>query len=316
MVYNHFSMLAILACVCISMANLLHPAFASQAILGLEVPFAVELVIRFIVCPNRPVFWFDVYNLMDFLAIFASFLPRLIAILVLNSEGELAYACQIFSPFLFMLRLLRRFEHFQLLTSAFGVAAQALPVLLYTLLLIALFSAGVIYLVEPRDVVPTLQDSLWFTVVTMATVGYGDISPITLGGRAITVVLIILSSLYTAIPIGIVGNAFAQCWNDRERLLLMEQLRRRIARAGYTPQDLLRMFRALDMDGDGQLSFEEFLEFLPMMKINKSQEVAYRVFETYDDDGQGTVDFREFLMGAFPAQRYYMSTITSTTPAA
>lgn len=37
MVYNHFSMLAILACVCISMANLLHPAFASQAILGLEV---------------------------------------------------------------------------------------------------------------------------------------------------------------------------------------------------------------------------------------------------------------------------------------
>lgn len=62
---------------------------------------------------------------------------------------------------------------------------QALPVLLYTLLLIALFSAGVIYLVEPRDVVPTLQDSLWFTVVTMATVGYGDISPITLGGRAV-----------------------------------------------------------------------------------------------------------------------------------
>lgn len=73
-----------------------------------QVPFAVELVIRFIVCPNRPVFWFDVYNLMDFLAIFASFLPRLIAILVLNSEGELAYACQIFSPFLFMLRLLLR----------------------------------------------------------------------------------------------------------------------------------------------------------------------------------------------------------------
>jgi len=90
---------------------------------------------------------------------------------------------------------------------------------------------------------------------------------------------------------------------------LLEQLRRGIKRAGYTPEDLLAMFRSLDTDGNGSLSFDEFREFLPMLRIQKSSETAFRVFKTFDDDGEGSVDFREFLMGVFPAQRYYMATI-------
>eukprot|EP00429_Kryptoperidinium_foliaceum_P127063 CAMPEP_0176332338 /NCGR_PEP_ID=MMETSP0121_2-20121125/77022_1 /TAXON_ID=160619 /ORGANISM="Kryptoperidinium foliaceum, Strain CCMP 1326" /LENGTH=218 /DNA_ID=CAMNT_0017675227 /DNA_START=287 /DNA_END=940 /DNA_ORIENTATION=+ len=214
--------------------------------------------------------------------------PRVVVALA-DIDKEVAYACRIFSPFLFLLRFLRRFEHFQLLASAFAAAAQALPVLLYTCFLIALVHAGAIYLVEPRDVFPSMRDAMWFAIVTMSTVGYGDISPVTDIGRALTMNLIVLASLYTAIPIGIVGNAFSKVWEDRDRLLLMQQLRQRISRGGYTPRDLADMFRTLDEDGNGQLSFEEFRELLPMMHITMTDTVAFRVFETFDDDGEGSI---------------------------
>lgn len=273
--------------------------------LAFEAPFALELMLRFAVCPNRHIFWLDVYNVIDLLVVLASALPRVLSFVILSEE--VGYACKVFSPLLVMLRLLRRFEYLQLLTSAFAAAAEALPVLLYTLLLVALFYASAIYLAEPRDVIPSMRDSVWFTLVTMTTVGYGDISPITGPGRCLTVMLMVMSSLYMAIPIGIVGHAFSVVWEDRERLLLMQQLRRRISQAGFTAKDLVELFEELDDDGNGQLSFEEFREFLPMMQISLTDEVTMRVFETLDGDGEGAIDFEEFLLGVFPAKRYYLA---------
>lgn len=64
--------------------------------------------------------------------------------------------------------------------------------------------------------------------------------------------------MYTAIPIGMLGNAFGKVWEDRERLLLLQQLRRRVMRAGFTPDDLAKLFECLDQDGNSQLTFDEF----------------------------------------------------------
>jgi len=308
LIYGHASMLLILTCMCVSMVDVLFPSEALPAVfvLGMEFPFVLELAGRFWVCPNRDVFWFDLYNLIDLLAVLVNLVPRVVVNLS-HMDPDIAYACRIFSPLLFLLRFLRRFEHFQLLASAFAAAARALPVLLYTCFLIALFHAGAIYLAEPRDVFPSMRDSLWFTIITMSTVGYGDIAPVSDLGRALTTNLIVLAGLYTAIPIGIVGNAFSKVWEDRDRLLLMQHLRQRISRGGYTPRDLAEMFRRLDEDGNGQLSFEEFKALLPMMHIGMSDTVAFRVFETFDDDGAGSIDFEEFLLGVFPAQGFFVA---------
>mmetsp|Transcript_41469 Transcript_41469/g.119560 ORF Transcript_41469/g.119560 Transcript_41469/m.119560 type:complete len:574 (-) Transcript_41469:348-2069(-) len=310
-IYGVSSMLAILLCVGLSMTDILFPGqgFPSHMLLAVEAPFMIELIFRFWVCPNRDMFWLDPYNIVDLFAISASVVPRVVVAISVVDE-QVAYSCRIFSPFLFLLRFLRRFEHFQLLASAFWAAAEALPVLLYTCFLIALFYASAIFLAETRDVFPTMRDSLWFTIVTMSTVGYGDMSPESEVGRLLTSSLIVLASLYTAIPIGIVGHTFSQVWEERERLLLLQQLRRRIARAGHTPRDLEKMFDAFDEDGNGQLSFDEFKALLPIMRINMPDTVAFRVFETFDDDGAGSLNLQEFLMGIFPAQGF-MTTLRS-----
>jgi len=155
--------------------------------------------------------------------------------------------------------------------------------------------------------VQSMSDALWLVIITMSTVGYGDISPVSERGKLLTSILVIISSLYMAIPIGIVGSAFSKVWEDRDRLLLLQQMRDRITRAGYTREDLARMFDELDNDGDCQLNFDEFKEMLPLMHIEMPTEVAFRVFETFDDDGEGTIDFHEFLLGMYPAQRFFVA---------
>jgi voltage-gated potassium channel len=53
-----------------------------------------------------------------------------------------------------------------------------------------------IYLIEPK--INTYQDALWWSIVTATTVGYGDLSPVTLGGRLIALLLMIFG-------IGLIG---------------------------------------------------------------------------------------------------------------
>lgn len=67
------------------------------------------------------------------------------------------------------------------------------------------------------------------------------------------------------------------------------------------------MFRSMDDDGNGCLTFDEFSEFLPKLNIDVSETVAFQVFQTFDCDGEGSIDFTEFLLGVFPKRRYHSS---------
>lgn len=308
-VYSNLSVIAIIAGVCLATLASLMPGEGDNLVLVcIEAPFVLELIVRFSACPNRHILWLDTYNLLDLASFLASFVPR--------SLGRLGYvdlemlrSIMVFSPFFFLLRLLRRFDHLQLLASAFGAAVQAFPVLMYTLLLVALLHAAALFVVEPRTAIPTVQDSLWFTVLTIFTMSFGDLIPVTPVGRALAGALILLSCLYTAIPIGIVGNAFSKVWEDRERLLAMQHMRRRTARAGYTLRDLALVFESIDEDQDGQLTIEEFRHFFEVMDISVTDTTAALVFETFDDSGGGSVDFAELMFGLFLEQRFYVAAI-------
>lgn len=310
MMYYYIVSLLIGASVCIAMLDLSFPEASAyrRAAFVLEILLALELVVRFTVCPNRHTFWLDAYNMVDLIVFLGGTLP-LLSFAAVDVEPHVSYAVRVFSPLLLMLRYLRRFDNFHLLVSAFKESVEALPVLLYTLLLIALFHSGLIYLLEPRDALPMLGDAMWLTMTTMSTVGYSD-GPASMQGRAATLLLSTLSGLYLAIPIGIVGTTFSKIWEDRDRLLLTQQLRRRIARAGHTPMDLIKMFKQLDLDGNNRLTGDEFNALLPMIDVSIPDELASRIFETFDHDGEGSIDFEEFIRGIYPAHHFYMTTMT------
>merc|ERR1712232_41944 len=147
-----------------------------------ELWFACEISIRFAVCPDKVQFWFDTFNWIDFVSI-APLILR-ICVWMGDLEGDVLLRVIALVPILRLLKILRRFHKFQLLVSAFSLALEALPVLIFSLMLIAIMFSGLMYLVESRALIPDLPESLWFVMVTMTTVGYGDIVPETRLGQA------------------------------------------------------------------------------------------------------------------------------------
>jgi voltage-gated potassium channel len=62
--------------------------------------------------------------------------------------------------------------------------------------------------VQP-DKFGTILDAMWWAIVTLGTVGYGDAVPITAAGRLVAGLTIFVGLLMVALPVGIVATAFA-----------------------------------------------------------------------------------------------------------
>merc|ERR1740117_1623223 len=121
------------------------------------------------------------------------------------------------------------------------------------MMVILLFFSSLLFIIEPRGNLESMPSAMWLTIVTMSTVGYGDATPSTTAGHLVTGLLIVLSALYMAIPLGIVGNAFNKVWEDRDQLLLVQR--------GYKAKDMPTFFAVyatcppdVDMDEEGEPS--------------------------------------------------------------
>jgi len=212
------------------------------------------------------------------------------------------YGCWVFLPAFMMIRALKRFKIFRLLSNAFKVALGTLPVLVFSLgILVALFT-GFISCVEDLS----YPEALWLVIVTVFTVGYGDLAPATIAGRAALSVLMVGSCLYMAIPIGIVGTAFHEVWCDKTRLLALQDLRELLSAHGYAVEDLMALFNVItDGSIDSSISFGDFQGILDGLGCEWQTEVCKHVFDVLDIDGMGSLDIDEFLFGLFPSQRIF-----------
>jgi len=199
-----------------------------------------------------------------------------------------------------LLKLLRRFETFHLILRAFCLALDAFPVLCFILALLVLTFSSIIYIVEPIENIDGLPKALWLTIVTVGTIGYGDVVPVSTWGNIVVSTLIIISALYMAIPIGIVGKAFATVWDDRDRLLLHYRVRARFLSSGYQASDVPAMFFSFDTDGDGKLTLPEFQSMMEQVQIDLGGARLVELFASFDNDGNGTIEDSEFVKNLFP----------------
>merc|ERR1712151_1075963 len=131
--------------------------------------------------------------------------------------------------------------------------------------------------------------------VTMTTVGYGDITPCTITGSLIVSVLVVLSVLYMAMPVGIVGYAFTEVWQERDFILLRHRIKAKFAAWGYQPHDVPVLFSLFAEDGSGELDLSEFKAMLTEMRIGLKEHKIVRLFEALDEDRGGSIDDREFV---------------------
>lgn len=165
--------------------------------------FTIEYMLR-IYCVKEPrKYIFSFYGIIDLLAI----LPTYLSLFVVSAHYLIIIRA------LRLLRVFRVFKLFQfiresmVIIKALKASSKRIFVFLFFILLMVTVFGSVMYVVEGRvntqfDSIPR---SIYWAIVTLTTVGYGDISPVTTLGQLLASVVMIMGYAVIAVPTGIVS---------------------------------------------------------------------------------------------------------------
>lgn len=147
----------------------------------------------------------DIYGIIDFLAILPFYLSLYIDLRSIK-------ALRLFRLFR-LLKLTRYSKTIQKFQKAFSNTKEEF-VLFFVLTLILFYLASVgIYYFEHKaqpDNFSSVFASMWWAVATLTTVGYGDVYPITIGGKIFTTLILLIGLGIVGIPAGIIASALSQ----------------------------------------------------------------------------------------------------------
>mmetsp|Transcript_6117 Transcript_6117/g.11202 ORF Transcript_6117/g.11202 Transcript_6117/m.11202 type:complete len:541 (-) Transcript_6117:105-1727(-) len=271
--------------------------------LGFDLTFMIELCLRFVAWPTVSHFFCNVYNLID-LFVMPSLCIRFALGINTNPTADVTWSTLLlcFFPVLRLLKLLRRFETFQVLLSAWWAVFEALPMLIFVLAIIALTFASILFAVEPRSNIADWGSALWLTVVSMTGLGYGDLTPNTTEGKACVSLLIITSLLYLSIPFGILGSAFTLAWSQRDAVIAVRKLRKRLSNHGFTSEDMRKLLQHFDLDHDTEISLVELRTMINHVMIGFTDAEVSDLFESLDFEQRGLIRAASFLTIVFPRE--------------
>lgn len=163
--------------------------------------FTVEYVARLLAVRRPGAYATSFFGIVDLLAI----LPAYVGILFAGGHYFLVVRV------LRLLRIFRIFKlaHFlggaQVLTSALRAARYKIAVFLFTVVTIVIIVGALMYVIEGgANGFTSIPTSMYWAVVTLTTVGYGDVAPVTTLGRLVASMVMILGYGIIAVPTGIV----------------------------------------------------------------------------------------------------------------
>lgn len=172
----------------------------------IAVLFSVEYLLRWLDDAQDHYGWHYPHSAMGLVDLL-SIIPFWIGFFVPPGWGHLLRALRIFQ----LLKFFRYNRSLQLVALGFYRAWPAWKPLLFTQLVVGLFCTVSIFEAEYEaqpDKFRDLFDAAYFTMVTVATVGYGDITPITILGRCITMFTFVTALAIFAGILGVLGASF------------------------------------------------------------------------------------------------------------
>jgi voltage-gated potassium channel len=161
--------------------------------------FTIEYILRIISIQKPVKYVFSFYGIIDLLAV----LPMYLSIFFPGAS------------ILSIVRALRFFRLFKILhiplREAIEASKEKILVFIYFVLISTIIIGSIMYLVEGKESgFTSIPMSIYWTIVTLTTVGYGDISPQTPLGQFIAALVMILGYGIIAVPTGIVTAEFAK----------------------------------------------------------------------------------------------------------
>jgi len=173
--------------------------------------FTAEYLLRLFIADKKLQFVFSFYGLIDLFAILPFYVAR----------GIDLRSVRIFRLF----RLVRAFKMFryskaiQRFKIAFLEVKEELTLFLVaTGFLLFITSVGIYYFensAQPEQF-KSIFHCLWWAIVTLTTVGYGDVYPVTVGGKIFTSFIVIIGLGIIAVPTGLVASALTKTLSDKD----------------------------------------------------------------------------------------------------
>ncbi|KAF0695180.1 Aste57867_13987 [Aphanomyces stellatus] len=201
--------------------------------------FSVDFIVRLVIWPSvwkesevlreRRLLPFakDIFNWFDLLALVPFYVDTIFGDGTSFVVMRLARLLRIFR----LAKARRNNSGTYILLQAIRASVPGITIALIFLLEIVLFFATLMYLFDPcynkdQCMFPDLLTSAYFVVVTVATVGYGDVVP-TAGnalGRITAMVIMIMGTLFLSMPLAIVGTEFDRAWRDHTEKVVARSL--------------------------------------------------------------------------------------------
>lgn len=178
--------------------------------------FSFEFTMRFLSCPSKAAFFKNMMNLIDVIAIAPYFIT--LGLDLAEHQGSSQQAASL--AILRVIRLVRVFRIFklsrhskglQILGQTLHASLRELGLLIFFLLIgVILFSSSVYFaeVDDPESGFTSIPDAFWWAVVTMTTVGYGDMYPSTIGGKFVGSLCAIAGVLTIALPVPVIVSNF------------------------------------------------------------------------------------------------------------
>ncbi|NUF39003.1 ion transporter [Acinetobacter lactucae] len=124
-----------------------------------------------------------------------------------------------------LLKLTRYFISLQILLCVIKREKGSFQAVIFILIIMIIMTASGIYVVENKaqpEAFSSIPKSMWWAVVTLTTVGYGDVTPVTNLGKLLGALITILGVGIAALPAGILASGLANELNQRNQRLEQE----------------------------------------------------------------------------------------------
>lgn len=168
--------------------------------------FTIEYILRIYAAPNRKKEVLNIFSIIDLLAI----LPLYLSFIPLFASARYFFILRTFR-LIRIFRVLRLFTFINegyLLLQSIRLSLRKIAVYFLFVLILVTILGTIMFIVEsgqPGTQFTDIGTSIYWAIVTLTTVGYGDITPVTIVGRMLSSLVMILGYTIIAVPTGIVS---------------------------------------------------------------------------------------------------------------
>lgn len=183
--------------------------------------FTFEFFVRLFSCPSKVGFFKDFKNLVDLTAVVPYYVAVFNIISTMNCDSTKSSASLAFLRVFRLVRIFKLTKHsagLQVLILTFKASVEGLCLFLVAITVCILVFSSAVYFAEmgiEDSKIHSIPDAFWWAIITMTTVGYGDVVPVGPLGKLIGMMCTLTGVLTLAIPVPIITENFNKFYSHK-----------------------------------------------------------------------------------------------------